>query len=264
MKSAAQIEQEAAEWLMRRDRGDPSCEGAQFEVWLAADSRHRAAYRNLEQLWSQSEGLAAWRPADGTVDAAVLKGSRTTMFGKWSFAIAASVLLIVAAGIMWLTTAAVGDSTYATEVGGYERVLLRDGSVIQLNTDTRVRVALGSDRRKVHLLRGEASFDVAHDPQRPFEVIAGETIVRAVGTAFTVRLRALDAVEVVVIEGSVTLQTNEARAAEANLAAATPPLLAAGERAVAGPTGTGPVEHIAAPEVARRLAWQVGELDFSG
>lgn len=265
MKAAADIEREAAEWLVRRDRGEFSAERTDFESWLAADSRHRAAYLNLEQTWRQSEGLKAWRPADGTLDPAVLKspGSRRKVFGTWSLAIAASVALFAGVGIAWLTAGVVGASTYATEVGGYQRVLLRDGSVMQLNTDTRVRVRLGNHRREVRLVLGEAFFEVAHDPRRPFEVIAGDTIVRAVGTAFTVRLREQDAVEVVVTEGRVTLRTDESPTEEMHRAPKALPALAAGEAAVAGPTGVA-VQRIAQPEVARRLAWQDGELEFDG
>lgn len=265
MKTATDIEREAAAWLIRRDRGESSGDAANFESWLAADSRHRAAYRNLELMWRKSQGLEAWRPADGSLDTAVLKssGSRGATFGRWQFAIAASVTLLVAVGIAWLGTGVVGASTYATQVGGYQRVLLRDGSVIQLNTDTRVRVRLGSERREVRLVRGEAFFEIAHDPQRPFEVIAGDTIVRAVGTAFTVRLREQGAVEVVVTEGSVTLRTDELPAEETRRAPKALPALAAGEAAVAGSTGVS-VQRIAEPEVARRLAWQDGEIEFDG
>lgn len=263
MKAAADIEREAAEWLMRRDREESAGEQADFESWLATDSRHRAAYLNLERTWRQSEGLKAWRPADGTLDLAVLTsaGSRRKTFGPWSLAIAASVALFVAVGIAWLV-AAHGAAAYETEVGGYQRVLLRDGSVIQLNTDTRVRVRLGNDRREVRLVLGEAFFEVAHDPQRPFEVIAGDTTVRAVGTAFTVRLREQDAVEVVVTEGSVTLRMGESGSVE-TIETTAPSALAAGEAAVAGPVGVA-VQRIAETEVARLLAWQNGELDFIG
>lgn len=263
MKTAADIEREAAAWLIRRDRGESPGDAANFKSWLAADSRHRAAYRQLEQVWRRSEGLEAWRPADGTLDTAVLKprGSRSYVFGRWSFAIAASMALLVSAGIAWL---AMGwsTSTYATEVGGYQRVLLRDGSVMELNTDTRVRVGFGSERREVRLVRGEASFKVAHDPRRPFEVIAGATTVRAIGTAFTVRLREQDAVEVVVTEGRVTLRMDESGSVETMQTTALS-ALAAGDAAVAGPAGVA-VQRVAETEVARRLAWQNGELDFIG
>ncbi len=267
MSTQADIQQQAAEWLVRRDQADLSQgERARFEAWLAADSRHRAVYLELEQTWRESDGLRAWRPHDGTVDPAILRSrinvvrsERSTR--RWPFALAASFALTAIAVVVWLSSAS-RPATYVTDVGGYERVLLRDGSVVQLNTDTQVRIELAEHRREARLIRGEAFFEVAHDSDRPFEVIAGGTVVRAVGTAFTVRLRSANDVEVVVTEGRVALSADESTPDETAQAAASP-TLAAGEAAVARPTGV-VVRQIPQPEVTRKLAWQNGELDFKG
>ena len=97
-----------------------------------------------------------------------------------------------------------GPQTFRTTRGGFQRIVLEDQSAIELNTDSEVRVSLSRKMRSVELVRGEASFEVAHDTSRPFIVSAGNTAVRAIGTKFDVRW--LDnAVEVIVDEGKVVL-----------------------------------------------------------
>lgn len=267
MRTESDIQKEAAEWLVRHDRSELSPqERASFEKWLTADSRHRAAYLGLEHSWRRSDGLKAWRPIDGTTDASVLKkfAQRRSALRRWPVALAASIALATIATLTWISAGLMSPTTYSTGVGGYERVLLRDGSILHLNTDTQVRVELSKNRREVHLWRGEAFFKVAHETGRPFEVLAGDAVVHAVGTAFTVRLREADHVEVVVTEGRVTLRPKELLAAavprEQNKL---PPVVTAGETAVTKPTGI-VVRRIATAEVARRLAWRDGELAFKG
>jgi transmembrane sensor len=266
MSVTEDIQRSAAHWLIRRDQGERApAEQAQFEAWLAADSRHRVAYLELERTWRESEGLKAWRPHDGVVDAAVLRRSSSRASGAsrhWPLALAGSLLLAIAGAFIWL--AAPRSLTYATEIGGYQRVLLKDGSTVQLNTDTQVDVQLAERRRQVRLIRGEAFFNVTQDSGRPFEVIAGDTVVRAIGTAFTVRMRDPSDIEVIVTEGRVRVQPADPNAATIQSGtAAPPPALSAGEGAVARPAGIA-VRKISQPEVARRLAWQAGELEFRG
>jgi len=71
-----------------------------------------------------------------------------------------------------------------TQRGQQLAVQLVDGSRLRLNGATSLDVRLESDRRTVTLARGEAWFDVAHDPKRPFEVTAGRSNTRVLGTAF--------------------------------------------------------------------------------
>ena len=83
---------------------------------------------------------------------------------------------------------------------------MEDGSTIALNTNSRVNIDYSGERRVVQLLRGEASFDVAKSPQRPFVVYAGSGLIWAVGTAFNVRYTS-DLVDVIVTEGIVKVYT---------------------------------------------------------
>src|SRR3546814_10959773 len=82
-----------------------------------------------------------------------------------------------------------GDA-FNTAVGERRDVALADGSVLRLNTASRVEVVLSKRARVVRLLRGEALFDVAHDPARPFYVEFAHSRLRAVGSALNVHLRA--------------------------------------------------------------------------
>jgi transmembrane sensor len=96
-------------------------------------------------------------------------------------------------------------SSVSTAVGDYRRLPLADGSTLELNTATEVRYRLSEAVRELDLTAGEARFRVAHDAERPFVVIARDTVVRAVGTEFTVRIHENGKVDVVVAEGVVAV-----------------------------------------------------------
>ncbi|MCF7980815.1 MAG: FecR domain-containing protein [Pseudomonadales bacterium] len=96
--------------------------------------------------------------------------------------------------------------TYETKVGEQRLVDLSDGSRVTLNTNTKLTVSYHHDRREIALRQGEAVFDVAHDPNRPFEVLAANGLARAVGTRFNVSLEE-NLVTVSVLEGVVEVST---------------------------------------------------------
>ncbi|WP_129781953.1 FecR family protein [Peristeroidobacter soli] len=247
MKSGTDVDDQAARWLVCRDRMEECATTRRdFEAWLAADARHRTAYLALERAWRSADGLKSWRPGDASVDPGVLR-SRTSGVRGSTIRFAAAAMLLVTIGL--ITWHLLATDTYTTDVGDFRRVLLADGSVLQLNTDSKVSVRFTDARREVRLLHGEAHFTVAHDKQRPFDVIASGTVVRAVGTAFTVRIRQPDDVEVLVTEGTVSLGSQR------------PEPIAAMHLAHAKRAGV-KVERVAQPEVSRLLAWQVGDLVF--
>jgi transmembrane sensor len=249
-----EAETRAAEWILRRDRGGFTPQDRmQLEAWLSADSHHRDAYRRLDEAWRASAGLRAWRPVDGRICGDVLASpsrSATRKSGTGRYAVVASVVLLCAL-LAFLENRLLGTPTYSTRVGGYQRVPLEDGSVVQLNTDTLLRVNLSKSRRVVRLERGEAYFEVAHDANRPFDVVTADTTVRAVGTQFDVH-RTNRGTEVTVTQGSVRVTTNDVLV---------PTPLAAGESAQAQPDHLA-VARVEAVELSRRLAWRVGELHF--
>jgi transmembrane sensor len=179
----------------------------------------------------------------------------------WLFlSVAAS--LTVAVACLWIAHAVSGPKTFSTGIGGFQRIVLEDQSAIELNTDTEVRVSLSPRVRRVELVRGEASFEVAHDASRPFIVSAGNTAVRAVGTKFDVR-RLDNTVEVTVDEGKVVVGDPSVLESKADLRTMSIPQLTAGQSALA--TGNGvQLKQLPKRDMERKLAWQNQMLVFDG
>jgi transmembrane sensor len=259
MSRAQDIEARAAEWLVRRDAAGGE-ESHDFAAWLASDPRHRAAYLRLAAAWGRTARMKRLRPEGPAIDPDLLLSRPRRSFQFWTpFALAAGIAGLALAGSWWFTRSP-GMETYRTDVGGLSRIVLADGSTVTLNTDTEIHVRLFPKRREINLVRGEAQFGVAHNANRPFEVSAGGRIVRAVGTAFDVRLSPDDAVQVLVTEGRVAVEVVPGRSLNGAASAAT---VLAGEGAVADARSI-TVRRVSTTEASRRLAWEVGELSFQG
>lgn len=202
-----EIEEQAARFLVQLTH-DPDTEArGAFARWIEADPVHAVAYARMEAAWESAERLKAqggfsdFEPsaeAAGPEEAARPTRRRFLIGG----AVAASA---VGATVMWTR----GGGDYQTGVGEVRNITLSDGSVLHLNTDSHVKVEYQARRRILRLLRGEAYFDVAHDPSRPFDVQARGAVVRALGTAFNVRLRD-SLVELTVTKGVVGVRTASA------------------------------------------------------
>jgi transmembrane sensor len=263
VSNADDIESQAAEWLVWRDAA-PTEWNRDFTAWLAADPRHRAAYLRLAAAWERTAHLRRLRPEGSSLDADLLSGKPPARsgFGRWRpFAAAVGLALVALLGAWWLLNNR-DVEIYRTDIGGLSRVLLADGSTVTLNTDTEVHVRLSAKRRQITLVRGEAQFAVAHDVSRPFDVSASGHILRAVGTAFDVRIDPNQALQVIVTEGRVALEdvpavggaTRKRRVSET---------VSAGESATAD-NGKVAVRPVSTTEASRRLAWETGELSFQG
>lgn len=114
----------------------------------------------------------------------------------------AAACAAIAVTFGWLL---LGDEhIYATAVGEQRAVSLPDGSVMQLNTKSRVRIEYSDNARNLHLLEGEAMFKVERDANRPFRVHSGASVIQAIGTQFNV-VRRPSGTTVSVIEGIVSL-----------------------------------------------------------
>jgi transmembrane sensor len=245
------IDLRASRWLAARDAGPLSpTENDEFNRWLDADIRHRVAFLRMEANWKRAERLRELKPLDQGVDADLL--ARSERRRRWPMALAASLLAAAIAGA-WSWQQQFGWQHHDTGVGCLEHIVLEDGSVIDLNTNSELRVRI-ADKREVRLVRGEARFQVAPDAQRPFSVEAAGAAVHAVGTAFSVRLHDSEQVDVLVAEGKVEVATQRVQR--------TPPL-GAGEAAVLLPDRVS-VSRVEPQVLARRMAWTNGRLDFRG
>jgi transmembrane sensor len=189
---------------------------------------------------------------------------------RGAMAVAASVLLAIGAGGAAYFQFA--SPHYETHVGEQRDVLLADGSRITLNTNTSVVVRYSKARRYIELQRGEALFSVRHDAQWPFDVAAGGTLTRALGTQFNVDLRQRT-VTVSVLEGAVQVAAaNSLAAGPAGNSDAAIVDAQAGMSTIAPALGKGeavevrPQEHRVVAEKAdlRRIdAWRTRRLEFS-
>jgi transmembrane sensor len=154
---------------------------------------------------------------------------------------------------------------YRTTVGSQLSVPLADGSVLTLNTDTSLDVAYTASLRLIVLKKGEANFNVARDPSRPFQVQIGTRLVQAVGTEFNVKLGSLkEDVRVTVSEGTVKVLDPQAPQSRHKSAAAhTELLVRAGEEATIGDGGER-VRRIEVSQIEASNAWQRGMLVYKG
>jgi transmembrane sensor len=267
---ATVIEDAAIAWLAERDDGFSPDREREFAQWLRADPRHPATIARLEQTLGLLHELPQFRAELNTeFDRAApivpfppaVENPPARRFRPRALAwagVAAAVLLGLAVGGRALLTPSV--SRYATTVAGYERARLADGSTMELNATSAARVQFSRAERRVELETGEAHFAVAHDTSRPFVVSVGSVSVRAVGTAFNVRVAADGAVEVIVTEGKVRI----GQAGPASSAAAEAPLVAAGERLVLRQnTPLLVAEKVPSDTLRSALAWQSRLADFA-
>jgi transmembrane sensor len=137
----------------------------------------------------------------GTVGAQLVAVRKAWFTGWRRFAIAASVLAIIGGTLTMLELSA---PIYATALGEQRSIQFEDGSTVELNSRSKIRVKYSKQQRDVELIAGQALFHVAHDTTRPFIVAAGATRVRAVGTQFDVYKKSIGTV-VTVVEGRVAV-----------------------------------------------------------
>jgi transmembrane sensor len=273
------VEAEACAWIAQLD-GDqpPSAEdAAALREWINRSPLHRAELERLTELWGDMNILTELAiPLDNPQDNQAgdyLSWLFTPFATRGRAVLAATILVfgITSVFTFWLPNESNSpiDLVYSTEVGEQQLARLPDGSAIQLNTDTQIEVDYDNERRKIRLLRGQAHFDVARNPNRPFVVYAGTGRVRAVGTAFSVRLRGTD-IEVTVTEGAVTLESVENAATSSGSndirfpdPAAELAVLRAGQSTIFNHE-IDVIRSIEEAEMARKLSWRDGMLVFSG
>ncbi len=213
------IATEAARWQHALARGGVT-ERAQFCAWVKISPRHLQEFLLMEALDAASEGIDPQRRIDttagvGTADNIVplvesdqmrsapssTRGNRRIYAAAAAIAVIAVVALAIGSQVSWD-----GWRQYTTAIGEQRALELNDGSVVQLNTKSRIAVRLNVRERELRLLEGEALFKAAPDATRPFRVFTGLAFVRAVGTQFNISLRSGGETVVTVLEGRVHVE----------------------------------------------------------
>jgi transmembrane sensor len=254
------IERAAANWFVLRDAGFTARQQQEFERWLGADERHAEIYAEFDETWSRLGELGEIA-TDAPTAAPVQPRRRGTLL--WLSGALAAAAAVAACITWWPASAPAPFSLVAsTDIGVMRRMSLPDSSVVWLNTDSAIAVQFTITERHVRLERGEAHFQVAKNAAQPFVVSAGQVAVRAVGTAFDVRMRP-EAVEVLVTEGKVRVDdAAKGGTLLASPSAAGPPVLLAGQRALIA-LGTAAVTAEVTPaEIGQALAWREWRLEF--
>lgn len=262
MSRARKIEDSAARWLIRREEPHWSPDDqAEFDAWFEKSMAHKAAYWRLEHGWREADRIASLgalprRSASRRIGAVVR---------SWlPAALAASLVIAVGVGavrFLPLTLPQVTHGhelarqmTFRTPLGSRKILALPDGSRMEMNTDTVMRVAMTDASRQVWLDNGEVYFEIAHIEGHPFVVHAGDRTVTVLGTKFSVR-RNGDKVTVSVVEGRV--RVDDSSQGEVSRSS----IITTGDVAMAH----GPALLLAErseQRVENTLAWRKGMLNF--
>jgi len=242
--------EDAAAWVVRLEAGDlGDAEAAAFDAWLSSAPEHPAAFDaalDVSQAYAASADAIVRELGTRRAAPPTTYGRRAVM-GVGAMAAAAAFAVVIAPQF-----AAADTETYVTAKGERRTVQLADGSTVDLNGGTRLTVTLARDARRVTLDQGQAVFDVAHAPSRPFTIAAGDRTVRVVGTQFDVR-RLDGKLSVTVARGAVEVRPVEGAAGRAFR-------LHPGQRLdhQEGAVAT----RIAAAEAEEVLGWRTGRLVY--
>jgi transmembrane sensor len=278
-----QILAEAADWFVDFRVGDVDAVARErFDEWLRRSPEHIRAYwevaKTYVELPSSTEtgkldvgALIAYARSDGNVVSLKAGASadgpragpesvsrvgtpiRTPRWRSRRFvAAAACTTVAILATLLWWRIEQY--PLYATDIGERRSLTLADGSTVDLNARSSIRVEFSSSERRVELLDGQVLFRVANDPQRPFIVRSGDATVRVIGTEFNV-YRKSSGTTVTVLEGRVAAGLTDP-------SGGAPVLLSAGEQVTVTPTAV-PKPHPA--DLAATTAWvQRRQMVFDG
>ncbi len=264
------VRQQAVAWLMRFHEGPIDLEEElELELWLEAHPANREVLAGM---------VRAWRMAGEAAEAPELVAARGRAQGAEPGRPARRARLAAGTatrpwGACRLPPADRRDlhfyprgETYRTGIGERRLVTLDDGSRLSLDAASAVEVRYDAERRALRLLAGRARFEVAKDPRRPFAVTAGDRMVVATGTAFSIELFRAE-MRVVLYQGSVSvLEDGPADQVPRHvlLQGRTPAdRMLAPSTALIVPAGASPAVRLEAVDMVRSSAWEQGQLVFS-
>lgn len=221
---------------------------AELDAWLTQSLSHRVAYLRVDAAWKRAERLAALhapmrQPVNDTQAA-------PTFWRRIAVAVGVAAVVGLTASRFVQTP---GYQLIETPKGGLEKVTLPDGSQIELNTATAVKVSFRQHERYVELLRGEAYFDIRHDAARPFAVTAGNRRVVDLGTKFAIRMSPGD-LRVSLLQGKASFESQ-------SISQQKPLILAPGDVVVASADAVR-VSRQTIVQLSDSLAWRRGTIVF--
>ncbi|SFK22930.1 FecR family protein [Nitrosomonas aestuarii] len=183
------LTEQAAAWFLRIQQSDHNnAEQKTFEAWLAQSEAHRAEYQQYVRLWQNLDQL-----------------ERKPQKKRHSTIVGIILIMVMFSALHWLVHY---EEVIITAIGEREQINLADGTTIDINTNTKLRLALFGLTRKVTIEHGEALFKIGNERLRTFEVYAGNGTIRDIGTEFNVNLEK-DKTTVAVLEGAVEISLDD-------------------------------------------------------
>ncbi len=258
----------ATSWFVfSRDSDFTPAQRAEMEAWLVQEPANRQAYAEICQTWASVDSLRqVYDRNPDKANASISGPARQRHFFSWFFAprgrralvLALALLLILVMPLVpELFVFAPRIQKYSTRAGEQKKVTLEDGSLLQLNVGTRLTVKMDRALRQVTLEQGEIFFEVADNPQRPFEVDTPGGTVRVLGTAFNIKARNGE-VAIDVKQGRVKVAG--ASSAHRDKTQANQVVLAADQGIDIGPDGR--LTDLRPSRIKEVLAWQQGKVTF--
>jgi transmembrane sensor len=265
-----QLLEAASQWLARLKADDVNEDDRrQFAAWRDAHPAHARAFAELSATWERFSAAAplvrAVSFAQSVNEAATAETKRVSterLRRRMAASTLAAGLVVAALGLMAWYFSTDRPTTYSTAIGEHAAISLADGSILELNSDSRARVSYAEKSRIVHLDRGEAFFTVAHDASRPFWVVGNGSWVRAVGTAFNVDVRS-SGVYVTVSEGRVKVGpvNSPLTPIPADDAASVTSIIEAGQEVDVQGSAL-QTRQLTQVQLARSVGWREGVLNF--
>jgi len=240
----------AADWVAHLDRiGGEEADHPELARWLAADMRHRGAFARAQAAWmilDSGRGLVAPRT---TRERPPLVSRRAAITG-----IAASAVVVSAGAAFIALPGQAQAKTFSTVIGEIKRFRLDDGSIMVLDTDSRVETRIDAARREARLIAGGAWFEVVDNPRLPFVAQSRDAFMLGQAAAFEFRVTPRS--EVLVSGGQLSLKRRAGKGDEYRLKK--------GARAVFEPDGVVQIETVPQGAIPRLLAWREGGLNLDG
>ena len=260
------IDDDASLWLVRLDNGNLSEQSRkELKAWLTADERHQVALKSMADVWHDMDNVLMMINDESSSKSVSLWPVLTPVLKPFLLAASVSFLAI----IIWVTMPlSVDKHSYATLIGQQMDTTFEDGSIVHLNTNSHIETEFSDEKRIIKLIKGEALFEVAHDPNRPFIVYAGDRLVQAIGTKFVVHLES-ENIQVTVTDGKVKMSKvafdttlNDIKELNSATILKDDIFIAKGEKVVAASNQTPKLTQVKAENIERELSWLDGKLVF--